>query len=280
MSDLVSIIVPCYNQAQYLDEALQSVLDQTYTHWECIIINDGSPDNTETIAKEWVNKDCRFKYFFQKNGGVSSARNLGITTATGEFILPLDADDKISPNYVELAMKAFEYDISLKVVYCKAEKFGNEVGLWNLPPYSIKALALDNMIFCTAMYRKEDWKRIGGYDPGMISGLEDWEFWIGLLKNGEKIYKLDIIGFYYRVKNNSRQTDLNRNNKSSLFEYISVKHADFYVKQLGSFHELSLQWEKQKADFLLKTTSEKFLIDALFYRLFGFTFFGNKFRKN
>jgi hypothetical protein len=163
------------------------------------------------------------------------------------------------------------------VVYCKAEKFGDEVGLWNLPPYSIKALALDNMIFCTAMYRKEDWKRIGGYDPGMISGLEDWEFWIGLLKNGEKIYKLDTIGFYYRVKNNSRQTDLNRNNKSSLFEYISVKHADFYVKQLGSFHELNQKIFKKDSDFLIKIKGKKFLIDALFNSCFGITFFGNKF---
>lgn len=66
---LVSIIVPCFNQAQYLDECLQSVLNQTYAHWECIIINDGSTDNTAEISKKWIEKDTRFFYFEKENGG-------------------------------------------------------------------------------------------------------------------------------------------------------------------------------------------------------------------
>ena len=91
---LISVIVPCYNQAQYLDECLQSVLDQTYTDWECIIVNDGSPDNTEDVAKKWVEKDTRFIYLSKENGGLSSARNAGIEIAKGEWILPLDAAEK------------------------------------------------------------------------------------------------------------------------------------------------------------------------------------------
>ena len=78
MNILVSIIVPCYNQAHFLDEALQSVLSQTYTNWECIIVNDGSPDNTENIAEKWLAVDSRFKYIKKDNGGLSSARNIGI----------------------------------------------------------------------------------------------------------------------------------------------------------------------------------------------------------
>ena len=81
----ISIIVPCYNQVQYLDECLQSVLDQTYTNWECLIIDDGSPDNTEDLAKIWVEKDERFHYFKKENGGVSSARNFGIEKAKGGY---------------------------------------------------------------------------------------------------------------------------------------------------------------------------------------------------
>ena len=86
---LISIIVPCYNQAQYLDECLQSVLDQTYHNWECIIVNDGSPDNTEEFANKWTAKDSRFKYLLKTNGGLSSARNAGIETANGEWILSI-----------------------------------------------------------------------------------------------------------------------------------------------------------------------------------------------
>ena len=77
-SPKISIIVPCYNQAQYLDECLQSALDQTFQNWECIIINDGSPDETEEFAKNWTEKDARFLYFKKENGGVSFARNFGI----------------------------------------------------------------------------------------------------------------------------------------------------------------------------------------------------------
>ena len=75
---LVSIIVPCYNQAQYLPETLDSVLAQTYPYWECIIVNDGSPDNTEEIAKHYCEKDSRFKYVYKENGGLSSARNVSL----------------------------------------------------------------------------------------------------------------------------------------------------------------------------------------------------------
>ena len=107
MNPLISVIVPCYNQAQYLDECLQPVLDQTYTDWECIIVNDGSPDHTEEVAKKWLKKDPRFKYIHKENGGLSSARNAGITQAKGEWVLPLDADDKIGNLYLELAEKEF-----------------------------------------------------------------------------------------------------------------------------------------------------------------------------
>lgn len=104
MSSKVSIIVPCYNQAQYLDEALQSIVDQTYTDWECIIVNDGSPDRTEEVARSWEAKDPRFVYVYQENGGVSSARNLGIQMAKAEFLLTLDADDKYEATFLEKAM--------------------------------------------------------------------------------------------------------------------------------------------------------------------------------
>jgi glycosyltransferase involved in cell wall biosynthesis len=279
MSSKVSIIVPCYNQAQYLDEALQSVLDQTYINWECIIVNDGSLDNAEEVAKQWVEKDIRFVYLKKKNGGLSSARNAGIANAQGEFILPLDADDKIASSYVELAIESFQEDASLKVVYCKAEEFGERVGLWQLQPFSLIDLAQYNMIFCSAMYKKLDWELVGGYDVNMIYGLEDWEFWIAILKKGGNVKCLDEVGFFYRIKAESMIGKLNTEKRKCLFEYMSIKHADFFVAQLGSFHELSLNIEKQKVDFSLKTRSEKFLFDALMYQLFGITFFGNEFKR-
>ena len=93
---LVSIIVPCYNQAQYFTEALQSVLDQTYKNWECILVNDGSTDHTEEIALEWSKIDDRFVYIKKENGGLSSARNSGIEIAKGDYLQFLDADDVLN----------------------------------------------------------------------------------------------------------------------------------------------------------------------------------------
>lgn len=270
---LVSIIVPCYKQANYLNECLDSVLDQTFRDWECIIINDGSPDHTEQIADKWITRDSRFRYFFQKNTGVSSARNIGIKMAEGKYILPLDADDKISPKYIELAIKSFQEEKIIKVVYCKAKKFGDENVFWKLKPFSLFELSRENMIFCSAIFRKNDWERVGGYDINMKEGLEDWEFWISLLKNGGLVKCLDEIGFFYRVKTESRQNLINKDNYKILFEYLSIKHADFFVKYYGSFHSLSYQTEKVKNGFEEKLKSEKYIINIFTKKFFGFSFF-------
>ena len=213
---LVSVVVPCFRQGKYLSEALQSVLDQTYQNWECIVVNDGSPDNTEEIAAGWIKKDDRFKYLYQENSGVSSARNTGIAHSKGEYILPLDADDKISAEYIEKAVEAFHQSPELTLVYCEAEKFGKESGRWNLAPFSLYTMSRKNVIFCSALYKKKDWERVGGYDVKMSAGIEDWEFWIALLKDGGKTKKLDFTGFYYRITNNSR-TALCRKERDSRY---------------------------------------------------------------
>lgn len=114
---LISIICPCYNQAQYLDECLQSVLDQTFSDWECIIVNDGSPDNTEEVARKWIERDQRFKYLKQKNKGVSAARNLGIRHAEGNYFQFLDGDDKLQKNKLLYQIKILESNGSIDVLY-------------------------------------------------------------------------------------------------------------------------------------------------------------------
>ena len=255
----ISVIVPCYNQAQYLDECLQSVLNQTYQDWECIIVNDGSPDNTEEVAKKWVEKDARFRYLFKENGGLSSARNAGIEIAKGEWILPLDADDKIGNQYLEPEEKEFEKDYT--IIYCEAELFGNEIGKWHLPEFSLENLAKKNCIFCSAFYKKEDWKKVNGYDINMIYGLEDYEFWISLLKNKNTVKKLPQTLFYYRVKENSMLTSLKSERINKMFNYISKKHTDFFLEYLGSFNELFLLQENtlKKYDKLLNSKKIKFL---------------------
>lgn len=239
---LISIIVPCYNQAQYLDECLQSVLDQRYQDWECVIINDGSPDNTEEVAKKWVEKDSRFTYLYKDNGGLSSARNAGIEIASGEWILPLDCDDKISSDYLELAKNEFSKDYT--IIYCKAEKFGFQNEIWPLPDFNIKSLAIENIIFCTAFFKKSNWKKVSGYDENLKYGWEDWEFWISLLENGGSVYQLDKICFFYRTKEVSMITELTKEKNNKLgftYEQIYAKHINFFITHLGTFFDLIVE---------------------------------------
>ncbi|WP_235890118.1 glycosyltransferase family 2 protein [Flavobacterium gawalongense] len=262
-------MVPCYNQAQYLDECLQSVLDQIYPNWECIIVNDGSLDDTEAIAQEWIHKDNRFIYLKKENGGLSSARNYGISYAKGEFILPLDADDKIASHYVALALKEFENNSDTKVVYCQAEKFGEEFGIWQLSPFFILNLARRNMIFCSAMYRKKDWELVGGYDINLIYGLEDWEFWIAILKNGGDVKCLDEVGFYYRIREKSMARIINLEERNFSERYVAKKHIDFFLSNYDEL--LGINGELNS-----KLKSEKVLLNELCFQLFGFKIFNLK----
>lgn len=259
---LISIIVPCYNQAQYLSECLQSVLDQTYTNWECIIINDGSTDDTDDIASQWAAKDKRIKYIKKDNEGVCVARNTGIMAAKGEWILPLDGDDKIGNDYLRQAKEIMDSRPDVGLIYAQAELFGDECEKWNLPEYNFKMLLRSNMIYCTGFYKKEDWSKIGGYDVSMKHGWEDWEFWINLLGTTNKdVFRLGYLGFYYRIKKDSRNYTLARNDEQvkEKIQYITTKHLNLYLNHIGTFHHLCDVIDDEKYNnFLLQEKVRKY----------------------
>ena len=228
---LISIIVPCYNQAQYLDECLQSVLDQSYQNWECIVVNDGSPDNTEEAALKWTKIDPRFTYLKKENGGLSSARNFGIERAQGEWILPLDSDDKIGSQYLELAEK--EFNQGYTIIYCNAEFFGGMSKEWKLPEYQYDEILRNNLIFCSAFFKKIDWEKAHGFDENLIYGREDWDFWLSILQPESKVKRLNYLGFYYRRKEDSMDITLNKDEwkKNHAANYIFKKHLIKYISE-------------------------------------------------
>lgn len=261
---VVSIIVPCYNQAEYLSEALNSVWVQSYKNWQCIIINDGSTDTTSNIAHEWICKDSRFTYIEQVNKGLSNARNTGLKFSRGEFILPLDSDDKISSNYIEEAVKLFLQIPNLKLVYCKATLFGDENKEWELPSYSFKKLLIENMIFCSAIYRKADVMYIMGYDEELKTGLEDWDLWIRLLSEDALIEQLPFVGFNYRIKHSSMHKDLlhSRQYFNDVKTQIVIKNIKIYEQNFLPINSLLKEYSHLK-EFERKIKS------TLFYRIFS-----------
>lgn len=265
---VISIIVPCYNQAEYLDECLQSVLDQTYQNWECIIVNDGSPDNTEEVALQWTQKDARFIYIKKENGGVASARNLGIEKCKGEWILPLDGDDKIGNYYLEYASNNFNFDYDL--IYCNAKFFGLIEINWDLADYAYDKMLISNMIFSSAFFKKEKFDESGGFDQKLIYGYEDWEFWISLLNQKSKVLRLDYVGFNYRRKEISRDTLVNESEqkKCMSYNYIYRKHLDKYL-QLDNNAVVNYQLVNSRLNELssLSYTISKNKLTRLLYKI-------------
>lgn len=231
-NSLISIIVPCYKQAHFLSETLQSILDQKYDKWECIIVNDGSPDNTEQIAKEWCEKDQRFKYLKKENGGLPSARNAGIAISEGKYILPLDSDDKIHSTFLEKINLAFFKNPNLKLVTSRIRFFGVSQDEMKLPDYTYQKLLIWNCFVCCSCFEKKSWEEVNGYDENMKS-FEDWEFWIRILDERSKVYKIPEFMFFYRKhEKESMSNSFKRDPDFSyyLYDYVYEKHKLIYKK--------------------------------------------------
>lgn len=235
--ELVSVVIPCYNHADFIEETVESILKSDYKNLEIIIVNDGSKDDSQQVIESIAAKFPQVNHVFQNNAGPSVARNNGIQQANGKYILPLDADDLISSIYISEAVAAFQKNKQVKVVYCEAEKFGEKQGRWNLKPFSLYQLARDNMIFVSAVFKKSDWEACGGYSEDIIWGWEDWEFWIKMLKNGGLVVKLPFVGFFYRIRSVSRRKSMDKTKKNEMIKYINSKHKDFIYSQLdGPLH--------------------------------------------
>jgi glycosyltransferase involved in cell wall biosynthesis len=250
MTPLVSIIVPCYNLAQYLDEALQSICNQTYTDWECSIVDDGSTDNTKEVAQNWVAKDSRFVYLHKENGGVSSARNFGIEKAKYEFILTLDADDKYEASFLEKAMKVLLSDEQVGIVSSWGQYFVEDqlFQVYRLAGKSTVDFLFYNDAVGTSLFRKKCWEQAGGYDENPKNGYEDWEFYLRVCALGWKVHIIEEVLFFYRQHVISRRKEMNiRENENK--KYIFMKNKTIYIEYYEAFVDRYLQnSDKEKAE--------------------------------
>lgn len=230
MTALVSIVIPCYNSGKYILEAINSAAEQRYPDKEILVMDDGSTDKLTLAVLETVKKDPRVSFFSQKNAGPAAARNAAIKKASGKYILPLDSDDLIDPTYIEKAVALLENDASLGVVYCDAKKFGAESGYWYLPDFSLEEMVIDNIVFCTSVYRRADWELVGGY-PDLRKGMEDYGFWLRLLRRGRRFHKLKEPLFFYRIQDTSRTTDFYDDKEGMVHTYAEIfrDNVDFFA---------------------------------------------------
>lgn len=225
---LVSVIVPCFNQGKFILETLESVSKQTFTNFECIVVNDGSTDDSLVKMKGFCEDDPRFHYIDKFNEGVSVARNTAIRQSRGKYILPLDADDKIAETYLEKTVGYIEQHPEVKLVCTNTRLFGAKKTDYDLPEYEYRREICRNILVCTALFRKKDFDKTPGYNPLMVKGLEDWDFWLSFLKEEDIVHRIDEPLFFYRMKYDSR----NRNSFKSyarIRQQIWENHKDIYA---------------------------------------------------
>lgn len=202
----ISVIIPCYNQGRYLQEAVDSVRAQTYRHWECIIVNDGSNDNTKEVALQLCSVDSRIRYVEKQNGGLSSARNRGLDNANGEYIQFLDADDRIEPTkFSSSLLKEVEGDIFMCNFY-----FFKSTGEQIRPSFKLKHENFNFSSILTAWDQEFVFPpHCGLFKSSLFTDLrfnqqlkarEDWLMWLQLyLKPGLKTVFIDQPLAAYRL---------------------------------------------------------------------------------
>lgn len=266
---LISIIVPCYNQAQYLDESLQSVLDQTYQNWECIIVNDGSTDDTEKKTKDWLQKDSRFKYLYQENLGVSTARNNGIANSVGSYIQFLDGDDILQKDKLAYQAARLDANDEIDIIYGGNKYFfdGNKEQLYAVHPMNIiptidmqhtddgqlDILLLRNVsTICATLYRRKIFDHIRFKN----TIFEDYLLHITLAYNNFKFHfeKSEQGNCLIRLTNNSqfiRHLEDKVNNQIFFDEVkkIRSKYNTKFLNYASDLKRKTLPYKKQKKNF-------------------------------
>lgn len=234
----VSIVIPCFNPGRVLLDTIESCARQSYRDFEIVIVNDGS-DDPETLTVLESLSGTGVVIIHTENQGVSSARNLGIRKATGEFILPLDADDLLSDDFLRHTVPVLEVNPDVGVVSGRVQLFGEVSGPWRLPEFSVTRMLLDNMVVVTSLFRKEDYLRLGGFRSNMSYGWEDWDFWLSMVELGRQFVMVPESEFYYRTSSVSRDSGMKLWQKIVMYACLIMNHKKLYLSHPAIVFKLS-----------------------------------------
>jgi teichuronic acid biosynthesis glycosyltransferase TuaG len=209
--DLVSIIMPAYNAEKYIAASIESVLAQTYSDWELIVVDDGSTDSTATVVQEFATSDPRVRYIFQENGRLGKARNTGISNSTGRLIAFLDSDDLWLPTKLEVQTRAMAEN-NADVVYSKSYVFSDEniddetqtltssAGKFSGPDFFDSLIRYPQIPVLTVLFKRSALDRVGLFEEGKAyHGCEDYDLWLRLARAGLVFYGMpDVLARYRR----------------------------------------------------------------------------------
>ena len=249
----ISVIVPCYNQAAFMDDCINSLINQTYPDWECILVNDGSTDNTEDIALAWQKKDNRIKYVKKINGGLSSARNTGILNSTGDFVQFLDCDDFLYKEKFEKSVQKIDHR-SNTVIITDFQRFDDATKAL-IPPHCILKeeyfnqrdilLKWDNTfsipIHC-ALFSRDIVEKYKFNEN--LKAKEDWIFWLQTYGDHPKTHFINEYLLAYRMSSAGMTNN-------EFFMYENKTKAINQLDQIISDKDLLREFFKQNLLFIM-----------------------------
>ncbi|HSM01050.1 MAG TPA: glycosyltransferase [Acidimicrobiia bacterium] len=235
----VSVVIPCFEQGEWVGAAVSSVFEQAGPPWEIVLVDDGSTD-PETIAElDRLARWPRVTLIRTPNRGLSAARNAGIAAARGDFVVPLDADDELAPGFIEVMLGALEADPGAAFAHCWAELFGDVEAVWVPRPFNPYWQMFSNGIIGCVLLRRAAWEAVGGYDETMGIGPEDWDLWNRLHEGGWSQVRVDQPLFRYRKRAGSMSVE-----RESAFEEaiqaIAERHPDRY--RIDRLRTLKEEW--------------------------------------
>lgn len=263
MNSKVSVIVPVYNSSAYLKRCVDAILSQTYKNLEIIFVNDGSKDNSLDILREYERKDTRIRVFDKENGGSSSARNVGLREATGEYICFCDSDDYYEKDIIENLSKVFSEHEDAVIAQCMCVCRKEDGSLFSGPDKSsgkivpetkeeyFRELLLHkgDSSFCTKMFKSELMKKYS-FNEGRLN--EDFELLVKMLSDFEIIYTYEIVGYNVVLGFGSNTRNVFKN----LFYDCMVENSDMaYNLAISEYPALTEEARKfqlyQRLDYML-----------------------------
>lgn len=244
---MVSIIIPNYNYGRFLEDTFRCVLAQTYSDWECIVVDNSSEDNSREIIEKYCNSDSRFKYFLKKNNGPSAARNTGLQKATGEFIQFLDADDLLEADKLKVCVSELENNPQTDVAYTDVKYFSQSIderrnsieNLSNQHKFKVEgrgdvvvnALLRGNIfVINSPLFRKRLIDKCGSFDD-QLKTLEDWDLWLRFAVNDASFKFIKAENTLALVR--SHENSLSRNSEAMQVSYLPVLLKNYSVSSLS-----------------------------------------------
>jgi glycosyltransferase involved in cell wall biosynthesis len=224
----VSVVIPCFNLGSYLDEAVDSVLAQTFQDFEIVVVDDGSTDEqTRRLLSDY--RKPRTRVIRSENRGLPAAKNLGLAQTTGPYVCMLDADDRLDPALLEKSVAALDGDPSVAFVSHWLRTFGDETWEWKPTRCDAPSLLDVNTVNGAALVRRTALEAVGGFDESMRDGCEDWDLWIGLVERGFKGRILPEVLFHYRRRPESMSRTMMRGEgHPRLYQRLAAKHSRIY----------------------------------------------------